>query len=163
MSSQLIVFQGLSGTGKGTTTAKLQVRLHLRCDVPSHDGLASVQSTTNCVLVLASSIPVCGMRVLAGTHAQYGVLEQRQFVSLYHAAGCDSSGKGRHCAYCIPSGEHARDMCDSLMLFWFDHGLFCCQEFSAAALTPELLSDLMKCMSFGEFKGELVGLLIFRI
>ena len=29
---QLIVFQGLSGTGKGTTTAKLQVRSDLRCE-----------------------------------------------------------------------------------------------------------------------------------
>ena len=41
--------------------------------------------------------------------------------------------------------------------------MFCCQEFSAAALTPELLSDLMKCMSFGEFKGELAALSVFFI
>ena len=101
------------------------------------------------------------MRVLSGTHAQHGVLEQRQFVPLYHAAGRDSSGKGRHCAYCARSIEHACVVCDdSMNVIWFDHGLFCCQEFSAAALTPELLSDLMKCMSFGEFKGELVGLLV---
>ena len=118
-------------------------------------------TATDYVALLASSIPVCRMRVLAGTHAQHGVLEQRQFVPLYHAAGCDSSGKGRHCAYCARSGELARDVCVSLMLFWFDHGMFCCQEFSAAALTPELLSELMKCMSFGEFKGELVSLLVF--
>ena len=37
---------------------------------------------------------------------------------------------------------------------WFDHGCVVVrQEFSAAALTPTLLSDLMKCISFGEFKG----------
>ena len=44
---------------------------------------------------------------------------------------------------------------------WLEHGVFgCFQEFSAAALTPELLSDLMKCMSFGEFKGGLAVWLV---
>jgi len=79
---KLIVFQGLSGTGKGTTTAKLQERM------------------PNTVCWSNGNLFRC-ITLLAVTHLE--------------KAGI---------------------------------------EFSAAALTPELLSDLMKCMSFGEFKGK---------